>query len=164
MSANKGTYAAVVANGKSRQESSSEQGDAPPPYSGPSQPIYPAPTAHHPPLGPSSASAAEAGVPEGGWEAHNMRMARSRAIRRFWGAMFWAWVIWILVGFIIGGGVSDVSSAPMGRHGHWDNDGHWVPDPVYTYVPDDGHTTRTWRRKPSYTPLLAPVETNIVVD
>lgn len=30
--------------------------------------------------------------------------------------------------FIIGGGVSDMSNEPVGRHGHWDKHGDWRND------------------------------------
>lgn len=33
-----------------------------------------------------------------------------------------------ILSFIIGGGVSDMKGAPMGRHGHWDKHGDWRND------------------------------------
>jgi hypothetical protein len=39
---------------------------------------------------------------------------------------------------LIGGGASDVSRNPPGRHGHWDNNGEWH---------EDRSTTRNWHPK-----------------
>ncbi|OCF38751.1 hypothetical protein I317_07456 [Kwoniella heveanensis CBS 569] len=119
--------------------------DAPPPYSAPSHPAQhqrqtqPHQTILPPPRQPqvfytgqhlepgfvNGAGGAGAGSP---WVQPPPHVAKSRAIRRFWGAFFWAWVIWILVGLLIGGGISDVNSAPPHRHGHWDKHGDWHDD------------------------------------
>lgn len=137
---NKGTYAAVVANGSSSKPDDPPV-EAPPPYSGPSQPQ---PQTHVPASLPRPADTESAGLIS---EVTRLQQARSRALRRFWGAMLWAWIIWILAGLIIGGGISDVQNAPVGRHGHWDKHGRWKADKTYTYISDDGKVTRTWRRK-----------------
>ncbi|WVQ81337.1 hypothetical protein IAT38_003460 [Cryptococcus sp. DSM 104549] len=68
-----------------------------------------------------------------GWVQPPPDVAKARAQRRFWGAFFWAWVIWLLLGMMIGGGVSDVENNPPGRHGHWDKHGEWHDDKGRVY-------------------------------
>ena len=63
---------------------------------------------------------------------------------------------------IIGGGISDVQNAPMGRHGHWDKHGQWKADKTYTYISDDGKVTRTWRRKEGPTAVAVRREEVVV--
>ncbi|WVQ92979.1 hypothetical protein IAU59_000041 [Kwoniella sp. CBS 9459] len=122
--------------------------DAPPPYSAPSHPAAPQNQPHQtilpPPqhyqqhhLDPESGLVSQEQQQQG-WVQPPANVAKSRALRRFWGAFFWAWVIWILVGMLIGGGISDVNSAPPHRHGHWDKHGDWHGDNVDVGVSASG--------------------------
>ncbi|ORY28831.1 hypothetical protein BCR39DRAFT_505773 [Naematelia encephala] len=123
----KPSYAAVVAApGKpsgSDVTPAQNNGEAPPPFAdtpGPSSAPHQTllPPQHHP----------ETQAQLGWTPPASMQVARARALRRFWVAFFWAWAIWILIGLIIGGGVNDVNSEPVGRHGHWDRNGDWHDD------------------------------------
>ncbi|WVF65303.1 hypothetical protein IAT40_000027 [Kwoniella sp. CBS 6097] len=114
--------------------------DAPPPYSAPTHPAQPHQTILPPPTPQQQqhrvsyyrhGHADEAALVSGqGWVQPPANVAKSRALRRFWVAFFWAWVIWVLVGLLIGGGISDVNGAPPHRHGHWDKHGDWHGDSV----------------------------------
>ncbi|ORX39364.1 hypothetical protein BD324DRAFT_619399 [Kockovaella imperatae] len=124
----KQSEAAAAAAEQAKQSTSGSssqhvQAEAPPPYSGPSQvstrPLQPSqlesqPVAH---------ASHEHWIPPA-----NLAQARSRAMRRFWMAFFWAWVIYVGLAVILGGGMSDMRHAPMGRHGHWDKHGKWHED------------------------------------
>ncbi|KAK1922809.1 hypothetical protein DB88DRAFT_496340 [Papiliotrema laurentii] len=143
----KPSYAAVAAS----PPKDSHQPDAPPPYSGPStlhphagQAQHPHPgqhAQHHPSYQtghvylPGQAES-QGFNPHQAWTPPpSLEVARSRALRRFWVAFFWAWAIWILIGLMIGGGVSDIEHEPMGRHGHWGKHGRWHEDSaVYPLV------------------------------
>ncbi|WVR08875.1 hypothetical protein IAU60_005934 [Kwoniella sp. DSM 27419] len=116
--------------------SSGSRQDAPPPYSAPHHPTQP-----HQTLLPPQTQSYQGQVEQGytgqatgaGWSQPPPGVARSRALRRFWVAFFYAWAIWILVGLLIGGGISDVNNTPH-RHGHWDKHGDWRDDrPIGTY-------------------------------
>ncbi|WOO86227.1 uncharacterized protein LOC62_07G009712 [Vanrija pseudolonga] len=50
-------------------------------------------------------------------------IALSRARRRFFGALCWALVIYLVLASITGSTIHDVSR--RGRHGHWDKRGVW---------------------------------------
>lgn len=39
---------------------------------------------------------------------------------------------------IIGGGVSDIESHPIGRHGHWDKHGRWREDVMKMFALSPG--------------------------
>lgn len=52
----------------------------------------------------------------GEWVPPPPHVAKSRALRRFWGAFFWGWVIWIVIGAVIGGGVADAESNRPSKH------------------------------------------------
>ncbi|KAK8844144.1 hypothetical protein IAR55_006938 [Kwoniella newhampshirensis] len=137
---NKPSYAAVAAPGTVKSSGPSgppAPSDAPPPYSEPSASHQPHYTIPHQTILPQQAHPAlESGVGAGSsgeteqWIQPTAAVAKSRALKRFWLAFFWAWMIWILVGLIIGGGVSDVESNPTGRHGHWDKHGEWHGDSI----------------------------------
>ncbi|KAL1405147.1 hypothetical protein Q8F55_008772 [Vanrija albida] len=92
---------------------------------------HPAPRAHHPHHAPHRGHDArhaglgrhrdvEAGVvlfiPE-------REIALARARRRFFGALCWAFVIYLVLASITGSTIHDV--ARRGRHGHWDKQGVW---------------------------------------
>lgn len=50
---------------------------------------------------PNNANAAEqGGLTAGEWVPPPPHVAKSRALRRFWGAFFWGWVIWIVIGWV----------------------------------------------------------------
>ncbi|WWC72866.1 uncharacterized protein I206_106830 [Kwoniella pini CBS 10737] len=139
---NKPTYAAIVnpntasksgESGNGRIGSSSGPSDAPPPYTEPSHNQIP-----HQTILPPSSSHQQQGQ---SWDIESARLsngwtpppsyavARSRALKRFWSAFFWAWLIWICIGLLIGGGVSDIShDESRGHHGHWDKNGDWHND------------------------------------
>ncbi|CAD6567166.1 MAG: hypothetical protein TREMPRED_003355 [Tremellales sp. Tagirdzhanova-0007] len=133
MSKSGGEVIAATPAKQSSEQGGSGQGDAPPPpYSEPSalphqtqlppqtlQIQYPSPDQ----LESSPLTRADGWIPP-----PSLAVARSRAIRRFWMAFFWAWLVWICIGMVIGGGVSDVGSNPVGRHGHWDKNGRWRED------------------------------------
>ncbi|WWD21196.1 hypothetical protein CI109_105680 [Kwoniella shandongensis] len=139
---NKPSYAAVAAPGPTPaaasapapgknaggQASQSGPSDAPPPYSAPSasHQTFPHQTILPQQANPSLESANEEGI----WIQPTAAVARSRALKRFWLAFLWAWLIWIAIGLIIGGGVSDVETNPSGRHGHWDKHGEWHNDNI----------------------------------
>ncbi|ODN97314.1 hypothetical protein L198_03877 [Cryptococcus wingfieldii CBS 7118] len=60
-------------------------------------------------------------VAHGEWVQPPDHVVRSRALRRFWTAFFWAWLIWTVIGLIIGGGVSDVeNNRHWHKHQKWD--------------------------------------------
>ncbi|GFZ47054.1 hypothetical protein JCM24511_04795 [Saitozyma sp. JCM 24511] len=166
MSANKPTYAAVAAKSPDAHDEHEHLAEAPPSYdasvakvqvpdtgssstsaggpppSGP-QIVYHVvpqghhvhPHHHHHADQPSMPGQAEQGGLVG---RPSPEVARARAMRRFWSAFFVAWAIWIFLGLLIGGGASDVSRNPPGRHGHWDNNGEWH---------EDRSTTRNWHPK-----------------
>lgn len=51
----------------------------------------------------NNANAAEqGGLIAGEWVPPPPQVAKSRALRRFWGAFFWGWVIWIVIGWVFG--------------------------------------------------------------
>ncbi|WRT69309.1 uncharacterized protein IL334_006293 [Kwoniella shivajii] len=145
---NKPSYAAIVSNSPPKSSAiisgASTTGgpsDAPPPYSEPNQhhnpiphqTVLPPPTQHQQRNDIESASHGHGTV---GWSPPpSYAVARSRALRRFWLAFLWAWLIWIFVGLLIGGGVSDISNDPSpGHHGHWDKNGEWHNDKGGVYL------------------------------
>ncbi|OWZ39002.1 hypothetical protein J010_04120 [Cryptococcus neoformans] len=127
---NKPTYAAVVSSPpkdtpltpQHEGEGPSGSSDAPPPYDGhqpKSQPRPTIPSQNHPSIHQhiNNANAAEqGGLIAGEWVPPPPQVAKSRALRRFWGAFFWGWVIWIVIGAIIGGGVADAESNRPSKH------------------------------------------------
>ncbi|WWC63779.1 uncharacterized protein I303_106384 [Kwoniella dejecticola CBS 10117] len=152
---NKPTYAAIVNPHTDTSSTSNSKGngnsgisssvnttggpsDAPPPYTEPShnqnpgaiphQTILPPPPQHQRDLESASASASARAT--NGWTPPaSYAVARSRALKRFWSAFLWAWLIWIGIGLLIGGGVSDISNdESRGHHGHWDKHGDWHND------------------------------------
>ncbi|WVN87823.1 uncharacterized protein L203_103018 [Cryptococcus depauperatus CBS 7841] len=150
---NKPSYAAVTASSpkhdlgqqqESPGSSTAKPSDAPPPYDGPvgaSKPPHgnmPDNPMHqqqqqqgfisHPHSHPGQVEQCPAF--QGQWIPPSESVAKSRALRRFWSAFIWGWVIWIAIGLLIGGGFSDMEHNPLGRHGHWDKHGEWHNDYV----------------------------------
>ncbi|WWC90974.1 uncharacterized protein L201_005913 [Kwoniella dendrophila CBS 6074] len=146
---NKPTYAAIVNSDTPTKSSNSNSGigssgagpsDAPPPYTAPS---HNAQIPHQTILPPSDQQQQQQQLQrsyqndvesshhnQNGWTPPpSYAVARSRALKRFWLAFFWAWLIWIFIGLLIGGGVSDISNDnSRGHHGHWDKHGEWHDD------------------------------------
>ncbi|KAL7421015.1 hypothetical protein Q5752_003899 [Cryptotrichosporon argae] len=102
--------------------------DAPPPYqAGPAVvPSRPSPAGAHF-VGAADVEAApprpNPHLPGGGdaWRTH-VAAARGAALRRFWGAVGVAWLVWLMAGLVLGGGIADASRARVPhKHRHdWD--------------------------------------------
>ncbi|KIR63972.1 hypothetical protein I314_02755 [Cryptococcus bacillisporus CA1873] len=144
MSNNKLTYAAVVSSPpkdthiapQHEDEGPSGSSDAPPPYDGHRPKSQPAIVSQNQPpteyQHPNNVNAAEqGGLTAGECVPPPPHVAKSRALRRFWGAFFWGWVIWIVVGGIIGGGVADAESNRPSKHrDHVDVHQEWMDEPI----------------------------------
>ncbi|OCF78876.1 hypothetical protein I204_00820 [Kwoniella mangroviensis CBS 8886] len=155
---NKPSYAAIVSNSPPKSDRQGPQGgvegagaragpsDAPPPYTEPGHP-HPSSSIPHQTILPSPPAQQQRYIQDveshqssSGWTPPpSYAVARSRALKRFWMAFFWAWLIWIFVGLLIGGGVSDISNdRSRGHHGHWDKHGDWHDDNGKVYFEDVG--------------------------
>ncbi|WVW79611.1 hypothetical protein I302_101580 [Kwoniella bestiolae CBS 10118] len=164
---NKPSYAAIVSNSstKSNGQGSIPQSagagagvgpsDAPPPYT---EPHIPHQTLLPPPQQQQRQypQDVESNQTSNGWTPPpSYAVARSRALKRFWTAFFWAWLIWIFVGLLIGGGVSDISNdRSRGHHGHWDKHGDWHDDSGRVYIASEGITSMLVRVKDKATGVL----------
>ncbi|KAK4685556.1 hypothetical protein P7C73_g4591, partial [Tremellales sp. Uapishka_1] len=139
MSTKKPSYAAVAASHQAEPSASSST-DAPPPYTAP--PAEHGQNPHQTLLPPQNNGQAEEGYMvsfHNTWTPPpNDAVAKARALRRFWGAVVWAFAIWFLLGLLLGGGISDAAQNPSGRKGHWNKHGEWKGDDRVVILPHAG--------------------------